>query len=164
MAPHAASRNRHPPKWRVTISTADRPTTTRFLGLPSTRPSFNTHSSRSGSVQRILSAVPAPGLSYPANFIGGAGTTDRMLFIIGAISRRQAPAWSIGVLLKFSARLAVIAPSSELLGQRDCARSPFRIRRAQRTHLPRPATVFLHDRRGHYRERRSQRKYEHFSI
>src|SRR5258708_24831177 len=40
-------------------------------GLPSTRPSFNPHSSRSGSVQRILSAVPAPGLSHPANFLWG---------------------------------------------------------------------------------------------
>src|SRR5215469_17691674 len=41
--------------------------------LPSTRPSFNTHSSRSGSVQRILSAVPAPGLSHSAGFSFGGG-------------------------------------------------------------------------------------------
>jgi hypothetical protein len=39
---------------------------------PSTKPSFNTHSSRSGSVQRILSGVPAPGLSHSANFLWGA--------------------------------------------------------------------------------------------
>ena len=39
--------------------------------LPSTRPSFNTHRSRSGSVQRILSAVPAPGLSHSATFLWG---------------------------------------------------------------------------------------------
>jgi hypothetical protein len=39
---------------------------------PSTKPSFNTHSSRSGSVQRILSGVPAPGLSHSANFPWGA--------------------------------------------------------------------------------------------
>ena len=64
-------RNCHPPKWRVTISTTEPSRRQAFSGLPSTRPSFNTHSSRSGSVQRILSAVPAPGLSRSADFIWG---------------------------------------------------------------------------------------------
>src|SRR5260370_38652771 len=48
-----------------------RPGARHFSGLPSTRPSFNTHSSRSGSVQRILSAVPAPALSHSADFLWG---------------------------------------------------------------------------------------------
>src|SRR5262249_17519364 len=53
-------RKSHPPKWRVTISSPSRPVARQSSGLPSTRPSLNTHSSRSGSVQRILSVVPAP--------------------------------------------------------------------------------------------------------
>ena len=48
-----------------------RPGASYLFGLPSTRPSFNTHSSRSGSVQRILSAAPAPGLSHSADFLWG---------------------------------------------------------------------------------------------
>src|SRR5260370_2516786 len=48
-----------------------RPGARHFSGLPSTRPSFNTHSSRSGSVQRILSAVPAPALYHFADVLGG---------------------------------------------------------------------------------------------
>src|SRR5262249_21667473 len=43
----------------------------RFSRLPSTRPSFNTHSSRSGSVQRILSVVPAQGFPTLRIFFGG---------------------------------------------------------------------------------------------
>src|SRR5215469_18459966 len=48
-----------------------RPSARRFSGLASTRPSFNTHSSRSGSVQRILSAVPAPASFAPCEFSFG---------------------------------------------------------------------------------------------
>ena len=74
--------NDHPPTWRVTISTTESSRCQELFRTPVNQASFNTHSSRSGSVQRILSAVPAPGFSHSMDFFG-AGTTDRMLFIIG---------------------------------------------------------------------------------
>ena len=64
--------------------------------LPSTRPSFNTHRSRSGSVQRILSAVPAPGLSHSATFLWGQALPIECSSLSLAISGRRLGAQSSG--------------------------------------------------------------------
>src|ERR1017187_1253382 len=50
-------------------------------------PPFNPHSSEPGSVQRILSAVPATELLIRSSKLARAGTTDRMLFVIGSLLR-----------------------------------------------------------------------------
>src|SRR5258708_30002502 len=71
MAPSAAQETVSLPSGGLLTLPPTRPGARHFSGLPSTRPSFNTHSSRSGSVQRILSAVPAPALSHSADFLWG---------------------------------------------------------------------------------------------
>src|SRR5258708_17086293 len=71
MAPSAAQETVSLPSGGLLTLPPTRPGARHFSGLPSTRPSFNPHSSRSGSVQRILSAVPAPALSHSADFLWG---------------------------------------------------------------------------------------------
>src|SRR5258708_19121424 len=71
MAPSAAQETVSLPSGGLLTLPPTRPGARHFSGLPSTRPSFNTHSSRSGSVQRILSAVPPPALSHSSDFLLG---------------------------------------------------------------------------------------------
>ena len=69
------------PAGRVTISTPSWFIAMLFSLSQSNALPFNPHSSPSGSVQRILSAVPAERSPLTAEDLA-AGTTDRMLFVI----------------------------------------------------------------------------------
>src|SRR3954466_7622469 len=74
------------PAGRVTISTPSWLIAMLFSLPQSNALPFNPHSSRSGSVQRILSAVPAERSPLTAEDLA-AGTTDRMLFVNAAATR-----------------------------------------------------------------------------
>src|SRR5580658_1768778 len=69
---------------------ADGPAVRRFPQHPRTPQKFNSHSSRVGSVQRILSVVPASVFFHSAGAFQ-AGTTDRMLFDTGRFGRYSEP-------------------------------------------------------------------------
>lgn len=68
------------PCGRVTASTTRLPRFLLLLPAAVGPQLFNSHSSRVGSVQRILSVVPVEGIVHFADPFG-AGTTDRMLFV-----------------------------------------------------------------------------------
>src|SRR5258708_2278116 len=121
MAPSAAQETVSLPSGGLLSLPPTRPGARHFSGLPSTRPSFNTHSSRSGSVQRILSAVPAPALSHSADFLWGRPPPIECSPLSEAIPPGP---WGVLAFLHGAS-----AWSAELQANRKCVRHEEKVRR-----------------------------------